>query len=445
MSEILYKRLFEVNVLHDYYLISSDGGSFFEKPHAEKESLLKSMHYHEMYQVADFLEIEPSEIAKQRFAEYKLIFRKTALGFVVGAEVIPELHLGAQVYKPRFELPDTLSLTFTIRTLATNFLSMTNIGLRPALPANYYFTNKDKKVFNETGPNHKSLPISATAEKRQAGMFYEMGTLLKFGNGLREALELTNANTNDLNFWENLKDRRYVTNADRILLPPIFSYPVKKEQNITQLKAVLEDTSSNVIKTITKNSATALQKVSLNFEMVDETIDDPVKIPEGIYTLKIQENGNPELSYTVYLNDSLYAKNHLGVIDIRMDETDSPFSLLDADGYLKTRTNAAGKKITHPVYEIRFKNRRTYWRYQQETDFQAGDITADLNPYLVFEPATRKIISKSPKGLTRTLVPFKSGANEKILPYPKTPSLRVDGKRIFSEIYINKSNKLVHS
>jgi len=445
MSEILYKRLFEVNILHDYFLISADGSSFFEKSHADKEALLKSKLHHKMYNVADFFDLTFSEETKRSLSEYKLIYKKTALGFVVGIQVFEENISGAIVYKPRFILPNTLSLTFTINPLAAHFLSMTNIGLRPDLPANFYFTNKGKQVFNETGPSHKSLPISAIAERRQDGAYYEMGTLLKFGNGLREALEFTNANTNDLNFWTKLKDKRYVTNADRILLPNIFYYPLKKEQNITQLQAILEDQDGNLIKSIDKNSAEPLQDVRLNFEVIDEAIDDPIKIPEGFYKLKIQENGGPEIVYSVYLNETLYDKNDFGVLDIRLDETDSHFSLLDNDGFIKTRIENTGQKKSHPVFELRFKNRRTYWRYHNEADFQAGDVTGDLNHHLVFDPVTKKIISKKPKGLTRTLVPFKSGANEKILPYPRTPSLRLDGKRMFSEIYINKSNKLVHS
>ncbi len=445
MSELLFKRLFEVNLLHDYYLVSADGGSFFEKSKVEKEAVLKNKLNHGMYSVADFFEIEPSETSKKSLSEFKLIFRKTALGFVIGVQVQEELKLGATLYKPRFKFPDTLSLTFSINPVAAHFLSMTNISMRPTLPAIYYFTNKGKTEFNETGPgpNYKTLPISVVAEKHQNGMLHEMGTLLKFGTGLREALEFTNSN--NLNFWGKLKDKRYVTNADRILLPSIFNYPIKKEQNITQLQVVLEDLGANEIKTITRDSVEPLLNVLLNFEMIDETIENSVGIPTGFYKLKIKENGGPEIIYSVYLNEGLYNKSHLGIIDIRLDEFDSPFSLLDAEGYLKTRVDNTGKKIPHPVYELRFKNRRTYWRYNKEANFEAADVTVTIDDYVVFEPVTKKIISIKPKGLTRTLVPFKSGTKEKMLPHPKIPSLKVEGKRMFSEIYINKSNKLVHS
>ncbi len=445
MSEFLYKRLFEVNLLHDYYLISSDGISFFEKPKAEKEALIKNMINQQAYNVADFLEIQPTEATKKTLSEFKLIYKTTTLGFLIGIEVREELKLGAKVYKPRFKLPDTLSLTFSIRIAVANFLSMTNISMRPTLPAIYYFTNKGKEEFIEADPNYKTLPISIEAKNHQSGMHYEMGALVKFGTGLREALEFTTTSSSNLSFWGKLKDKRYVTNADRILLPPIFNYPIKKEQNITQLQIVLEDQDDNLIKSITKSSANPLQNILLNFEMIDETIENPIAIPEGLYNLKIKENGGPEISYLVHLNDNLYNKNHLGIIDIRLDETDSPFSLLDVEGYLKTRTENTGEYISHPVYELRLKNRKTYWRYNNEANFKAADVTGDLNPHVVFEPTTKKIISKKPKGLTQALVPFISGANEKILPHPRTSSLKVEGKRMFSEIYINKSNRLVNS
>ncbi|MBU2950217.1 hypothetical protein KO493_05875 [Tamlana agarivorans] len=445
MSELLYKPLFEVNLLHDYYLISSDGGSFFEKTKAEKEALIKTKLSQQTYNVTDFFGIEPTEATKKILSEYKLIYKKTTLGFLVGIEVMEELKLGAKVYKPRFELPDNLSLTFSINVVVTNFLSMTNISMRPTLPTIYYFTNKDKIEFVEAESSYKTLPISVEAEPYQNGIRYEMGALVKFGAGLREALEFTMTSSSNLSFWGKLNDKRYVTNADRVLLPAIFNYPVKKEQNITQLQVVLEDQDGNLIKSITKSSISPLQNVHLNFEFIDETIENPVAISEGFYNLKIKENGGSEISYSVYLNESLYVKNQLGIIDVRLDVTDSPFSLLDVDGYIKTRVENTGEYTSHPVYELRFKNRKTYWRYNKDPKFQAEDVSVDLNPHVVFEPVTKKIISKKPKGLTRALVPFISGANEKILPYPKTPSLKVEGRRMFSEIYINKSNRLVDS
>ena len=112
MSDLLYKRLFEVNLLHDYYLVSADGSSFFEKSKATKEALLKSKLNHRMYNVTDFFEIEPSETTKKSLSEFKLIYRKTALGFVLGIQVKEELTLGATLYKPRFKFPETLTLLF---------------------------------------------------------------------------------------------------------------------------------------------------------------------------------------------------------------------------------------------------------------------------------------------------------------------------------------------
>ena len=161
---------------------------FFEKSKVAKEALIKSKLNHSMYNVSDFIEIEPTETTQKSLSEYKLIYKKTSLGFVIGVQVREELKLGATLYKPRFTLPETLSLTFSINTVASHFLSMTNIGMRPTLPTIYYFTNKGKQEFTETGPgpNYKSLPIAEVAEKHKDGMNHEMGTLLKFGTNLRE-------------------------------------------------------------------------------------------------------------------------------------------------------------------------------------------------------------------------------------------------------------------
>ena len=440
MSSIIFKKLFEVQIFHDYFLTTVDGISFFDKSQAEKAELLTKKLDRNIYNINDLFTIEPVGLTKLRLREYKLIMSKTALGFIVGIEVDVVSQAGEILYKPRLELKNEVNLSFAITSKIPFFNSITNINLSSSLPSIHYFTNKGKEEFNETvGPPYTSLPISNKAGEHQNGLNYEMGALVDFGGTIKEALQYTDGNTPA--HWVDIDDKRFVNNSDKILLPSNFNYSLKKDQNITQVDFILEDESNTVIKSISKSSAGALENVFLNFTKVDETDENSDAIPAGKYQLKIKENGGPEVIYQVYLNNDIYDKNIQGVIDIRLDELNSPFSLFDAGGFLKTKIDAANQKVSHPIFEIRFKNRRTYWRYNKEGDFSAAEVAATATH---LNHQSEKLISKKPKALTETLVPFINGTSL-MLPHPRMPSIKVENGNIFSEIFINQSNRLLNN
>lgn len=438
MRSTIFKRLFEVQIVHDYFLTAPDGTSFFERNQADKDEFLTQKLKYGLYDVGKLFTIEPSEITKLRMNEYRLLLAKTALGFIVGTEVTVREQAGETVYQPRFGLPENLSLTFSIRARAGFFGSVTNLGLAPALPAIYYFTNKDKEEFDEiTVPTYTSLPISNRAKAHQNGSFYAMGAIVDFAGTIREALQQTDGN--DPTHWEDVIDRRFVSDADSKLLPNNFTYKSKKEDAVTQIAFVLEDEGGNEIKAINKSGTTILDNVPLNFTTVDENDETSETIPSGFYTLKITPGGSPEIAYPVYLNTAVYDRGSLGIVDIRTDGTNTPFSLLDVQGFLKTRMDAGGAKVPHPVFEIRFKNRRTYWRYNREEEFSAPEIAATA-AHLQFQDP--KLVSIKPKALTEALVPFINGT-DLFLPPPR-PAIKVEGDKIFSEVFINPSNRLLN-
>ncbi|NER12050.1 hypothetical protein GWK08_01230 [Leptobacterium flavescens] len=438
MSSTVFKRLFEIRFLHDYFLTTADGTSFFDRNLAEKKDLINKKLSHNIYDIKDLFDINPLEDTKRKMSEYRLLMARTALGFIVGTEVDTENVAGEIRYKAVQEFIPELSLGFSVRPKLPFFNSMTNINLRHSLPSIYYLTNKNKTELDEAGPPpYKSLPLSNNVEEHQPGKTYEMGSYVNFGGTIREALQQTDGS--DPTYWEDTTDKRFLNASDRILLPSNFIYRLKKEQNITQIKFVLEDVSNTEIKTIDKGGLVALGDIPLNFEKVDETDENSPPIPSDFYTLKITANAGPEVSYPVYLNSEIYHKDHFALIDIRFDETGSPYSLLDAGGFLITKIDGANQKVSHPVFEIRLSNRRTYWRYRKEGGFSAPEIAATA-AHLSLQ--SEKLISIKPKAITEALVPFKNGT-ALLLPHPRIPAIRVEEEKIFSEIYINQSNRLL--
>jgi len=444
MSTIIFKRLFEVRVLHDYFLTSVDGSSFFDKTEIEKDDEISKKLTNKIYDVQDLFSIEPVGDTIKRMSEYKLKIAKTALGFFIGTEVKVENRAGETLYKPRFEIGTDVNLTFSIKPTVPLFTSITNISLRPPLPSIYYLTNKGKDKFEDpVDPTHIALPISNKTSSPQEGKTYEMGAVLDFAGTIREARQYTDGT--DPNHWDDVAEKRFVNDADRVLLPHVFAYKFKSSQNVTEVDFVLENESNAVIKTISKVGTEVLETIRLDFTKVDDNDPDSDAIPAGMYMLKVKTNVFPEITYQLYLNDVLYNRNHLAIIDIRFDEKEEPYSLLDAENFLKTRIDAADQKISHPVYEVRFKNRKTYWRYNNEGGFSEDDVDATsafLKPDPIIDP--KKLVSENPKGLTETLVPFINGGTL-VLPHPRMPAIKIEKERIFSEIFINKSNRLLNN
>ncbi len=439
MNSKLYKRLFEVQIMHDYFLTTNDDTSFFKRNKDQKAAFINTKLVNNLYNTNSLFSIKPTADTLLRMNEYNIVFSKTPLGFIVGVEVLSENVGGATLYKPVLKVPTLVNLAFEIQSKLSFFKTITNHSFSFVSPAVYYFSNKDKTELDEdTAPTYKSLQLARELKTHQPGELYEMGELIDFAGVLREAIEHTDGS--DPLLWEDIKDRRFVSNADRVLLPHKFGYSLQKEAAITTIDFVLEDQDNNVVKTVSKTGSEVLERVSLNFAKVDETNPDSPDILAGTYTLKVTPDGNPEIRYTVHLNDSLYDRNHLGVIDIRFDEPNSPFSLLDAAGFLKTRITALDNRIPHPVFELRFKNRRTYWRYNKEGDFSAPEI-ATTAPHLTHLP--EQLTTIRPKALTAALIPFNPGAL--MLPHPKVSSIRIGEEKIFSEIFINQSNRLLNS
>ena len=441
MSKTIFKRLAEVQILHDYFLTMADGVSFFERNKDEKKLLLEKRIMSGMYSGASLFEMAPLRGTKERMRENKILFAATPIGFILGAEVDEVPDAGEIRYRPVAQITAGTILSFFLKPKLPYFKSFTNTSLTSPYPAGYYFTNKDKQELTETTvPPQTSLPLTNAAPAPVTGASYEMGTVLNFGGTLRQALQKTDG-TNPAH-WEDVVDRRFITDADKILLPHNFLYRFTGDQLVTHAEITLEDPGNTIIKKIVKDSVEPMEAIYLNFTKVDENDQASAEIPSGIYTLKVKRNGSPETTQTVYLGEEEYSSDYFGLVQLRFDEQNSPFSLIDAQGFLKTKVDAATQKVSHPVFEIRLQNRRSFWRYHKTSDFSTDEINA-TSAHLEAS-GTHLLIAKKPKGLTAGLIPFRNGT-DLMLPHPKTPNIRVEQDKIYSDIFINQSNTLLKS
>ena len=429
MATIVFKRLFEVQILHEYFLLNDKGVSIFSLSDIEQDQLLFEKFKHRQYNVKQQFGIEPTKDTEKKLRGLKLKFAMTDLGFIVGIEVVVSTENGVTNYMPRIKWQEGEKLYFNLKSVNEYFGSITNTRLKTNAPAKHFFSNKNKSKYNN------SLIITNSVASIKTNRIYEMGELALI-NGI---VQTPNENTDgtDLSKWSSITDFKYANEADKILLPQKFTYKFPYENAIKQAKFTLKKEDGSVIKIIDKEETQGFKQVKLNFKTINQ--DAAELIPSGKYQLEINTDTGISDSEEVILDDNLYRKENLGIIEIHLDGLNPEYSLLDDEGQLKTKV-INGNKIPNPKYEIRFQSRPTFWRYIKTTGFNSTEIN-NTNTFLNQESNT-VLVSKVPKKASSTLIPFENGGAT-ILAMPKIGALNFSADKFYSDIYISKANRII--
>lgn len=352
-----YRRLFEVRLLHEYYLLSKSNLTYFDLSDQDRLTVLQERLLMNQYLLRKDLRIEPTESTKTTLAGLRWHFVPTATGFTVAAST-KDVPVGNNlVTKPAIEpLPQT-SLYFIVRRNSPLFLNYTALPLlKPALPAIYYFSNRPIAVHNASFRS-MSVPVPPFA----AGDGYEMGELANHGPDIKEYT----AHTDPAKQWRTVGNGQglgYAHAGDRIALPKRFVYPLSKSQNILQADFTLKNSSGDILKTISVQSAKPLERVVLDFSAIPNP-NDPAKTmapPDGVYQLDVNA-GPVQETRALFLTDA-YVGSAFAIIHINFGETDADYRILGPDNAFRTIPDPNGNPIP-PLFEVRLRSRITYWRY----------------------------------------------------------------------------------
>lgn len=134
-----YKRLFEVRLLHHYWL--DEGATLFDAipDTAKKDRRLLT------YDVRSFLTVAPTAATEQRLKGLRCVFKPTALGFVVAA---PNGIL----------LPDEAWFEFVLTVQSTDFFNYTALTLRKQKIYSLYHQPEDRTYrYKENVPVFSNL------------------------------------------------------------------------------------------------------------------------------------------------------------------------------------------------------------------------------------------------------------------------------------------------
>ena len=424
MATTYFKRLFEIRILHEYFLIDARNQDFFALNDQDRMDILNARLRQNQYNIWQYLSIEPVEESAKVLEGMHIKLVQHPVGFFLGMEVKPD----GDDFTPFIPLNNNTSFTFFLKVKDHYFKNFTSLRLKSALPAIYFFTNA-----NPDGK--KSFPaLSVPVPSFQMNKFYEMGELAVINGNLKEALERTKSSNSSK--WRNISGKGFGNEADRILLPHQFHYQFEKEQEVKQCEFTLKTLEGEELKKIVVNRPQKIESAFLDFRQ--NQANEPKEIVDGLYDLELKGNNGFQEKRRIHLNSGWYNQANLGVINITNTKEDPAFSLIEPLGKIRK---------PHPVFEIRLRSRITFWRYQvQDKPFKLSVKAAN---YL--KKVNGSVLALKPRPLSLSPLEFKSddpataGVNERIyMPNPPNASIKqeADG-RIYSDIYISLIKDLI--
>ena len=384
----LYKVLFEVQLLHEYFLTDPDQSSVFDAA-----NITNATDYVETRQeqgrpsVTDTVQFVVPAATQQVFRNYGLRLINTYSGFKV-------------VIKDSVTLPGDCNIFFLIKAVDETLGAITNGRMRREINSLYYFNNG-------TVGGAKTAPILSNpipAKATDASYVYQQGELINNNGNIQFAYYASN---NQNAQFGAVSGNGFANESDRMLVGSRFNYTFAATDKVTTASFVLKDVSGATIKTINITAATPLGVVALDFS--EDAQGNPLSIqtlPEGklsdpiLYTLAVTgsaagntSGSNSGTGYSktfnlVFYDDDAEFSGAFGLIQLQASVSGASFSLLDANG-----------QLTSPVFQIRLKSLPTFRRYINNTG-QAMALAASLTNILVAAPAGNQLSTVLPVPLT---------------------------------------------
>jgi len=331
---ISYKILFEVKILHHYFL-NRINDVFDNMTSPDKAEALKG------YDVRNFISIEPTRATAATMNKQHCIYRNTPTGLIVGLQTTKN---GSKFF-PAIPLNDDLRFTFTLRFIDSYFTNYTALPLVRDGNSCYYLQNRKTN-------SPKRFPFLTQFPAEFAAGTYSAGDVISDSSTnpsqLFIANKLTTATAPGAD-WINDelvggKPLQYLTKKD---LLPVYTDSLRYNTGETGLNLAITinnrwgDTVTPKFETVTEsNKITALVDLHL--------------LPEDFYTIKLEDAAKPYSKEFSFFHSN-YDAGADALLDISVSSDDATYNTTDADGSLR-----------EPVYELRFCNRFTKWRYLGE-------------------------------------------------------------------------------
>jgi hypothetical protein len=428
---LVYKILFEVKLMHEFYVTSQNGDVVFAlNSQGDRMNFLLEQFKEDRRVINNDIEFAFPKHLQKNYDNYNLKIIPSYSGFKVAIRVnksiLPD---GTLVYKPFVPLPEDFNIYIEI-IKKSSFIDSVTHSVNNSVPSIYIFSNQ-----NVAGA--KTFPFLTNAISGfDAAESYQQGDVVSFGaNDTRQYY-------NDAgDKWQSIAGTAFANKDDRLLMPVKFYYSFSNLTNITDATFVLKDKNGNSIKTISVNHSDFIQKALLDFSDVEEKVLMPevFEYADIIFSLEVTGSNGYSKSHLVVFSNSFYKRENWGVINIKTKVTNSAFDLLKPDEFLRTRKDNAGNWTAAPIFEIFIKSKFLYWRFSNNKGAELK-VASQLSDYLFKED--KVLFSKRPRSLSGSYFSLnKEGSTDTIyVPNPLNYDLKKDNKeRLYCDIRVPES------
>ncbi len=430
---LVYKTLFEVKLLHEFYVTNEDGTSPFDlDDQQDRLNFLREQYMNAKESISSDLSFEFPQSLAALYAGYSIKLLPAYSGFKVLIRVNQKVQSDGSVwFTPFASLPNDLSIHILFTRKGNAIDTYTGSRIDNRLPAIYCFSNRS--LISQASFPYLPNPVPVF----RTGYEYEQGELVSFGtNDIRAFYQDDSGDQ-----WSMLPGGAFMNENDRLLVPGRFEYRFPLHRSITEAEFILNDQNGDIVTSKTFHDTEPFRKVSLDFsdKITALSIRGPGALADSIFTLQVNGNDGYINSHPLIFNNAYSSRNTWAVADINITGSDSDFNLLDEDGFLWKRKNPLGVWDEAPVFEIPVKSRFAFWRYINDRGKELK-LTPELDDYLVKDEGA--LLSKQPRRLTKSyfLFPDDAATQTRFLPNGIDQGFKLDSKsRVCYNVPVPKS------
>ncbi len=431
---VIYKTLFEVKLMHEFYLTAKDGKTVFALPDQTDRINFLFDQFAEGYPSIN-AEIEFAFPPKLEEIYHNLRLRviSTYSGFRVLMRVNQKILAdGSLIFEPIFPLPDDFNIYILLKKKSNVVESYTHSQINKPMASSYIFSNEN--ISGAKAFPFLTNPVSAF----NGASLYAQGDIASYG--VNDIREYYNDGTADK--WETIAGSAFTNENDQLLVPLKFYYSFIDDTNITQATFTIKDKNHNSLKTINVVNPDLIQKVFLDFSELTDTISIPETFiyENVIYSLEVTGNNGFSANHRLIFNDNLFSRENWGVINIKTKVANAAFNLLASDGFLIKRRVPPGVWNEAPIFEIPIRSKFPFWRFINEKGNELK-LAPSLSDYLFKED--KILLSKRPRSVAGNyfLLQKEGSTNTIYVPNPLNYELKKDAKeRLCFDIMVPESD-----
>lgn len=397
-----YSILFEVNVLHHFLL--NRGQQNFAAMNLDEQAAMMLL-----YDSGSIFQIVPSARSRADLDRHNCLVRQTATGLIVGMKAQADSG-PPKSYTPSQTLDDDLVFTFYLHLRDFNLLNFTALPLTGNTGRIYLFQNL-------TGGHGKTFPsLAAHPPLYAAGRTYLPGDMVVDDAITPSTLHIARVKT----IAAPTGSADWLTESAAEGLPMSYvgendRYPLVRQQLYYRVKTAEVEPEIEITNAFGKLIEAKRQILPGGHRTIQIDLRG---LPEGLYSLHAH---TADLSYQDDLQFYLLQQQEtpFAILELAVKSAVTAYDMLDAQGRLRS-----------PVYELRFRNRATHWRYVGK-QFNASSVTTTPMPLTRFGV------------IDNISVLDKSGTPVDDLPGPEVTMIKAEAlaveaeKKFYSEIHIN--------